>query len=106
MKIPVVKTINDVKRLIREHHLSPGDQSENRRLLEEGVSLRQQRIAYNTMLNNNLNVDDMKGWIYYFVRDKLGGQLRGIDIVWELPNKIIVFEPLDGRVYETREHKG
>jgi len=99
---PVVSCVNDVKVLLKRNFLMPGDKSRNRLLLEEGFKLIEHRILYNKQLNSNLNVDDMGGWIRLFVRDKLGGKIKGTKVCWQLKDRTITLDPITCEITEEK----
>lgn len=101
---PVIKSIADIKELIKKHYLMPDSDSEARRLMVEGFEFIKQRISYNTLLKTEsgygLDVDNMKGWIHIMVKDKLGGIIKGDKIIWEIDNKKIVMNPITCEISE------
>lgn len=91
---PNPKSIQEIKKLIKENYLLPDSESETRRLMVEGFEFIENRIKYNSKLNLDISTDDMQSWVHKFVSDKLGGTIRGNKIVWEINNKIITLDPM------------
>lgn len=91
-----IKCVDDIKRYIKRNYLEPGNESQNRKLLNEGIEFVKNRIKYNELTNSGLNVDDMNSWVHALVRDKIGGQLTGTIVTWDLPNKHVTWDPISG----------
>lgn len=89
-----VKSVDDIRKLIDLHGLSPTHNTKARDLLLEGFELIRHRIEYNNLINSDLNVDDMGGWIHQFVRDKLGGKIAGDKVTWTINSQTVIMNPV------------
>lgn len=96
--------IEEVKILVKKHGFEPGSESQNRKLLEEGLDTIRKRIEYNRQLseagNINLDVTSMGGWVHNLVRDTLGGRINSEKqtIFWDIKNQVVEFNPFTGKV--------
>jgi hypothetical protein len=107
---PQPRNISEVKQIIKDAYLTPGSESQNRKMLIEGLEHIKNRVEYNTKLKEagdyHIKTEDLGGgWISHFVRDTMGGQIDAITqtIVWTIDNKKIIFNPSSGTV-EYAEH--
>lgn len=93
-----VHCVEDIRLLIKKHHLEQGSDSQNRKMLIEGIETIKNRIMLNELLDSGLDVSKMGGWFSNFVRDKLGGSMEGTNIVWDVNDKKFILEPLSGKI--------
>jgi hypothetical protein len=101
---PNPRSISEIKTLISTLNLEPGNESYNRKLLEDGFENIKNRIKFNEALKeaNNISIDveHVGGWINNFVRDTLGGSIdvKNQIIYWDIQGTKIVFDPFGGNI--------
>ena len=102
---PQPKSIDEIKKIIKNIGLNPGSESYNRKMLIEGLEYVKNKVEYNNRLkeaeNHYIKTEDLGGgWIAHFVRDTMGGEINPEDqtIVWHIDGKDIKFNPSDGTV--------
>lgn len=98
------QSLDEIRKLIKEHGLGPESESKARSLLIEGLDNIKGRVEYNNKLkeagNISLDVDQMGGWVHNLVRDTLGGKIDSARqiITWEIKGKKIEYNPYSGQL--------
>jgi hypothetical protein len=98
------KSVDEIKKLIKEHHLDIDSGSKSRELLIEGLDNIKGRIEYNKKLKEAggvcLNVEHMGGWVHNLIRDTLGGKINSSKqtVMWEIDDRIVEWDPRNGNL--------